>query len=456
MAQASSALAHPPEPTLALPRSFWKTFVKEYWNRKPTVFRGLFPQHFPTSQDIFQALLSCGERYRAGDFKQLIRFYIEHEPEPGQVPDYSALFSLSRYLPVAGDGTLDAYVARITHQLRGRRFGIVLNNLQTYQWDHWLQMKSFLSGFYEALGVPMSGADSALFMGNYQSTPFGVHKDDLHIFNFIIEGHKVMSMWPFEMLADRPEVPKNIPGMAEQGAIIHLRDKEDEQQLLSQAQFLEAQAGDIYYWPASYWHRAEPSKDLTVSASLGVSFRPPEFVGAAPKHEWPGKLRHAELPDGSKWKVPEAVRRSIGKRGSRPNVLAADRESTAAWVRFLTTGAMEGSPPQDRDAQPLTGQDWVRTHPLRPIVTTALSEGHLLVAANGHSSTLAPSVVVRRRLEKLVATLNTGRPVRVKELEEAFFTKLEGRTFKRSAFQALMNDLLRWRAVRRCEPGQGG
>ncbi|WP_338870673.1 hypothetical protein [Myxococcus stipitatus] len=135
------------------------------------MFKGLLPAHFPTAQEVFEALLVCGERYRAGDFKQFIRIYVEHEYEPGQVPEYSALYSLSRYLPYAEDNTLEGYEARVTRLLKGRRFGVVLNNLQTYHWHHWLQMKTFLSGFYEAMGVPLSGADSTLFLGNYRSTP---------------------------------------------------------------------------------------------------------------------------------------------------------------------------------------------------------------------------------------------------------------------------------------------
>jgi hypothetical protein len=454
MAPSNSVLDLPPEPSLALPRSFWKTFVKEYWNRQPTVFRGLFPAHFPTPQDAFEAVLACGERYRKGDFKQQIRIYIEHEPEPGQVPDYSSIFSLSRYLPVPEDRTLDGYTARMTHQLKGRRFGVLLNNLQTYHWNHWLQVKSFLGGFYQAFGVPLSGVDSTLFMGNYLYTPFGVHKDDLHIFNFVIQGQKVMSLWPFEKLAHREELPKDGPNLIDHNALIHLRDKADEEQLLSQAKFLEASPGDVLFWPASYWHRAEPGKGMCVSASVGFNFRPPEFVEMAPEHEWPDRLRHTEMPGAPKWKMPNALKSSIGKRGKRENVMAADRESTAAWVRFLTNGAMEGVPPEDPSAKPVTGQDWVRAHPSRPIVTTPLPGGQVLVAANGRSSMLAANAAVSRRMEKLVATLNAGTPVRVKELEEAFFTKLEGRTFKRGALQGLLNDLVRWRAVQHCQPGQ--
>ncbi|WP_338870675.1 hypothetical protein [Myxococcus stipitatus] len=214
-----------------------------------------------------------------------------------------------------------------------------------------------------------------------------MHKDDLHIFNFIIQGRKTMSFWPFETLPDRPELPRDDPKqLRDDLALIHLKD-EDERQMLAKATF--------------------------------------------------------------SWKMPNALKQAQSQRGQRANVLAANRASTEAWVRFLTTGAMDGTPPEGKDTAPLSNEDWVRAHPSRPIVTSALTGNQLLVAANGRSSTLEVAAPVKRRPLKLVATLNTGTPVQVKELEDAFFDKLGRTSFKRSAFRTLMGDLLRWRAVQR-------
>ena len=457
MARAPAASAVPEEPSLALPRSFWKSFAREHWDKKPVLFPRLFPAHFPSPHEIFEALVDAGDRYRHGEVMLPLRFYVEGPSRNGEAPEvYNLQFSLARYLPTAQDGTLDAYVERLDRQLEGRRFGIVLSNTQSHHWNHWLQMRSFLSGFHEALGVPLGGADSALFLGNYQHTPFGIHKDDLHVFYFVIQGQRRMAYWPLEVLASRPEVARNAgPDLKDRPCGVLLRDVEDARQVMAQASFLEAGAGDFLYWPSSYWHRSEPTKGLTIAASLGVNFRAPMFLDMAPAHEWPARLRHTELPRSGGWKVPAAVRTALGRRGQRNSLREAERELTEGWVRFLSNGALDGPPPEARELPPLTEADWVRASPERPIITVPLTEGHLVVAANGRSSTLRLPTGVRGRVERLVEELNSGKPRQVGELEERFFHRLAPRAFKRSAFRSLMEDLARWRAVSRCEPGTG-
>ncbi|QRN95003.1 cupin-like domain-containing protein [Archangium violaceum] len=439
------------EPSLALPRSFWKDFARKHWDRQPTVLQRPFAAHFPTPGEIFEALLETSARYRRGEFTQPLRFYIEHMDGPGGMPYYSVLFDLSRHLPQREDGDLDGYLARLDSLLGGKRFGIVLNRAQCFQWNHWLQMTSFLSGFHEALGVPLGGSDSCVFLGNYRYTPFGVHKDDLHVFYFVIDGEKTMSLWPFDALADRQEVPKDDPDLIHKAGLIYLRDKEDEQRVLAKATTLVGRPGDVMYWPASYWHRAEPSRGLNISASLGVSFRPPPFTGMAPPGEWPRRLRHTELPAGPRSRLPEPVRKSLQRRSRRQDVLSAERESTSEWVRFLTGGALEGTPLEARE-EPLKPQEWILASRERPIVSVPLPQGQVLVSANGRSATLTPAPAVLRRVEKLLTALNSGKPQQVEALEEAFFSRLTARSFNTRAFRALLDDLVRWRAVRRCEP----
>ena len=441
------------EPSLALPRSFWKDFIKQHWDREPHLFRGLFQSHFPTTQEIYEAFVEAGERWFRGEYppNRILRFFIEHLDGPDGIPYYTMIYPTRKHLPLREDGTMHGYLERVDKWLGGKRFGLTLNRCHAHHWGHWQQMTSFLSGFYEALGVPLFGNDSTIFLGNYRYTPFGIHKDDLHIFNFIIEGKKTMSLWPFEQLAQREEVPKGDPDLIHKPAAVILRDQADEEKLLSQATLLHGEPGDMLYWPASYWHRAEPSPSpFALTASLGVNFRPPEALGMRMPPLWPGRVKNNELPGGRRWQVPASVRNVIKQQSQRKVVLAAERDLTAEWTRYLTGAALDGAPPEAKEA-PLTPQEWIRTHPNRPLVSVPLSEGHLLVSGVGRSTTLKPSPAVRRRIDRLVESLNSGKPQQVEALEQAFFSKLTARAFTRSAFRALLDDLVRWHAVRRCE-----
>ncbi|HZI06546.1 MAG TPA: cupin-like domain-containing protein, partial [Archangium sp.] len=303
----------PGEPNLTLPRTFWKDFGREHWDREPAVFRGLFAAHFPTLEELFAGLVEGSERALRGEFPPLrgLRFFIEHEDGPAGMPYYSVLFNLTpHFLPSREDRDAHAYVERVTRVLGGKRFGVVLNRAQAWHWGHWLQMHSFLAGFHQTLGMPLSGSDSAIFFGNYRYTPFGIHKDELHVFYFVVEGKKTMSMWPFEALSHREEVPKD-PGFIHRPGGIQVRDTAEEKQLLAQASFLEGRAGDLLYWPDSYWHRAEPSEGLSVSASLGVGTSPPEFTMMGAPGEWPARLRPSELPGARGWQPPAALRQAL-------------------------------------------------------------------------------------------------------------------------------------------------
>jgi hypothetical protein len=441
------------EPSLALPRSFWKDFTKRHWDREPARFQGLFPAHFPTTGEIYEALLDANMRLSRGEafLLRTIRLYLEHEEGPNGMPFSSMIFPLHKYhLPVPEDGSLQGYVERITHQMGGKRFGLVLNRTQCHHWGHWQQMQSFLSGLYESVGVPLGGGDSALFVGNYRYTPFGLHKDHLHVFYFVIEGKKTISLWPFDALSQRDEVPK-FPNFINESGGITIRDKAEEQELLAKARFLEGRPGDLLYWPASHWHRAEPSEGLAIAASLGVSFRPPMFTEMGTPGPWPHRLRLTDMPRARHWQVPVELRTAIQQRAQRKSLITQQSHHTTEWVRLLSASALGGSAPLATEA-PLTPQDWIRASPKRPIVSVLLPEKKLLVSANGHSTALPASPTVRRRVEKLLATLNEGKPQQVEALEAGFFSRLPARAFTRRAFRALLDDLVRWHGVHRCEP----
>ncbi|WNG39127.1 hypothetical protein F0U61_39780 [Archangium violaceum] len=444
------ALASPSEPSLALPRSFWKDFTRRHWDREPALFKRPFTQHFFTGGEIYETLLEVAGRVRRGEYTVPLRFFIEHEDGPDGLPHYGMAISVAPYLPTREDGDLESYLARLDTLLAGKRFGLVLNRAQGFHWNHWLQTTTFLSGLYESVGVPLGSSDSAIFLGNYRYTPFGIHKDNSHVFNFVVAGRKTYSLWPYEMLASRDEVPKGA-SLIDKPCSIHLRDKKEEAELLSRASFLEADTGDVTYWPVSYWHRAEPTQGLSLSISLGVGFSPPHFTSDATPHAWPDRLRHTQMPGRRQWQVPAQVRSALRQRGQRKALLAAERESTIAWVRLLTCGALNGAPPEVHEA-PLTPAEWIRAHPERPIVCVPLPGKELLVSAIGHSSTLPGAPSIRRRVERLVSSLNAGKPLSVESLEQAFFSRLPARAFSRTAFRALLDDLVRWRAVRRCPP----
>ncbi|MBJ6764366.1 hypothetical protein JGU66_26645 [Myxococcaceae bacterium JPH2] len=458
LARAPAPQAQDDDLSLALPRSFWKEFDKNYFGKKPTVIKQPFARGFPTSDEVFDALVAGAQhllREQSLAIMKAFRFYLEHEDGPDGVAYHSMLFPLTRrHLPLPEDENFEAYYHRLDKWLGGKRFGIVLNSGQSYNWRHWLQLRSFLQGMYEGLGMPLFGADPAILFGNYRFTPFGIHKDDLAVFNFIVHGKKIISLWPFETLGSRPEMPKD-PELPLRTASVHLLDKADEDAMLAKASFIEGDPGDILTWPVTYWHRAEPTEGLSICISLGVAYRPPDFFGVGPQPQWPGILTPKELPSRDGWQLPDSVRVPLRHASKANTVVASERALTEHWVRYATNGAMSGPPPEDTNTV-LSAQDWIQGGGgYHSLVAVPLPDGDVLVSANGRSTGLSVSPAVRRRIEWLVSTLNGPKAQHVEALESQFFSRLPARGFTRKAFLGLLNDMVRWRAVRKVAPKKG-
>ncbi len=90
----------------------------------------------------------------------------------------------------------------MTQKLKGQRFALVLNgSFLGHDAQLWMRMRNLLHGLLAQVPTPESL--SAIFLGNYESTPFGVHKDDKSNFQFVIEGRKRMHLWMDESVCMR-------------------------------------------------------------------------------------------------------------------------------------------------------------------------------------------------------------------------------------------------------------
>ncbi len=428
-----------PEPDLRLPRSYWKAFARDAWNQKPTLLRNPFSGGFPTTDELYEGLLAAAHAYRHGDpaEEQSFRVTLEHPTDPRReyAGALSSIVALPHpYLPTEKDGSLQNYVARLEESFAGFRFGVIFNASLRHSWNHWLQMKSFVEGLVPVLGMPLSGADSAVFIGNYRYTPFGIHKDEYHVFNFVVQGEKRMCLWPLEEFADRPEIPK-LPNLTDLDAnAVMTVDEQDA--ALERAEVLVGQPGDIQYWPPSYWHIAAPSEGVNVSISLGIAFRPPNIIPGIQEDASPGRLSARELPDhrsGASWSVPQKI------RASRPSTAVLE-----GWLKLITGGGFNRAPALFD--HPAFGRDEpIHAVPRRPIVLAAVGSGAVVVACNGHACSMTVTPRLRRTLRKLVAHLNAGDPVTVRELESGFAGPETG--LKKRNLHVLLENLGRWRAL---------
>ncbi|MEH0449762.1 MULTISPECIES: hypothetical protein [unclassified Streptomyces] len=80
-------------------------------------------------------------------------------------------------LPATEDGSFDAYDTRLASRLDGRRHALVVNGFHTFDAALWSRERAFFAGLWDVVGLPLTGAITALFHGTYEHSPVGVHKD---------------------------------------------------------------------------------------------------------------------------------------------------------------------------------------------------------------------------------------------------------------------------------------
>lgn len=397
----------------------WAASLGRRWGRRAGIVRGGGECLQVTSDDIFAALVRGSEQFRRGDGEVPFRFYVEQALQQADV---------RAWLPTARDASIARYVARVTRQLGGLRFCLVLNHFQVFDAALWLRLRELLSGLRDRVGVAPGSIDAAAFVGTYRCTPFGVHRDLADSLAVVIAGRKRFRFWPAtRFAADGP--------MENSARYARVR---------TSATTLLASAGDLVYWPSSIWHVAESTRPYSVSLSIPVLL---PHGGRADVYGDLLQRLHDSLRKADGGRAVTSVRghgaRRVAHTGSivasvRDTLLHTAREQgladrlRAAWLRAVTGSGFLAVP--GPAAVRALGRGWVlRGDPRYPIVWLRSGRGTLLCGANGHAFEIAaaPGHVA------LIQQLNRGLGVRSDGL--------------RGAARLLLEKLLSLRAITRVE-----
>ncbi|MDY7230458.1 JmjC domain-containing protein [Hyalangium rubrum] len=414
-------------------RAFWRRFSARHWLESPLHQQQPRVPFQLTPDELFAALVAASEASQGGSASGLVRFYIGD----ALVPDTS-------YLPARTDGSLDAYVERLERLLQGRKFGLIVNAIQGHSFALWSRLREFLHGFYQATGVPPYVAEAGIFFGNYESTAFGVHQDQVDVMMFVLRGRKTMRFWEPTAL-ELPEV---------------VRHRHAYQPLLSRSTSARAEAGDFVYWPAGHWHVGESEGlSLTLNVALGTRggtaanptpmMSPAEVVASAVR----GVLS-ARMPPSS---AVQQRGSELALAGSKPVPLA---KSLRAAVKMLRESMRDGELecrllaadlsrqtgfgfqpiPSLLPSRTISHEDVVRGDERYPILWARAGD-KLVLSANGRALTTSFQPVVVRVLKRL----NQGLPVPV----SAFVRQ---RRPVSEAVIPLLEHLYRCRAISLAEP----
>ncbi len=233
----------------------WEEIAEARRAGRPMVWRQPFGGPITSAQSVFEAMCEVARRRREGDAPLTHRLFADGKP----------VALTDTLMADPADGSMAGYVARLGEALG--EVGFVVNDLQAVDAEMWRLAAGIMAGLQRAIGVVPGGASFDVFAGAYQSGFFGVHKDDQEVVTFVIEGRKRFLLWPYEVLKDHAQVP------AHSAARSVLLEGVEVAALRERAIVIEGDPGDVFYWPADYWHVAESDGGLCTTVGIGLFAR---------------------------------------------------------------------------------------------------------------------------------------------------------------------------------------
>ncbi|MFJ9682300.1 JmjC domain-containing protein [Streptomyces sp. NPDC101194] len=393
----------------------WRTFTERHWDRGPVLYRSVSPAPFTEAEVFAAATAAC----RTG-----VGPATAAPPTVGLTVERVQRTAPGPLLPGHADGSFDGYRKRLSAELAGRRYALVISGFHAYDFSLWARERDFYAGLWQRVGLPLTGAITTLFHGTYEHSPVGVHKDRFATFMFGLRGRKRMRFW-----AHRPwdEPVSTVLDYARH------RDSSFE---------AEIGPGDLLYWPSDYYHvgesaGCEPATSVNVGVpreehragyeleDLLIDLDPAALTGRPGQDSRLAPLDAPVLssqvgPDGLlPPELPEGLRRSVDafRQFGAPRRIG-DRVTTVSLRRW-TAGGFEPVP-VPAGLRRLTDDTVVETDPRHlvrwaPLGDTAFAG--TVCAVNGHDVATAagPSDLLR-----LLDPLLSGKPATVGDLLTGF------------------------------------
>ena len=345
-------------------------------------------------------------------------------------------------LPGPEDGSLDAYVARITgsagpagRSAPGAPFQLVVTHPLVIDFALWAEVRDLVRGLFAQIGAPVLPVVSELVLGTFARSPRGfTRRMRCAVVTIVLAGRLRARLW--RTLWQRS--PNEIRELDE---LRELREHPPDA-------VLDARAGDVLYWPADRWHLDEavaPCLALRLwipaagSATASVAAQLlGELVADRLGASAGGAVPYAPIARPRTGAPPRPLRdagRLLGELARGPEL---PRELAILWARRVSACGLEPVPAARAIALSPTAR--VRRDPRTPIVQLRWC-GESIWAANGHGFALRSG---ERALRSVLAGL---------ERCDASVAELcRGDAGLRGALELLAE----LRALAVAEPGAGG
>ncbi|MBN8213198.1 MAG: hypothetical protein J0M09_09780, partial [Xanthomonadales bacterium] len=295
-------------------RQRFRDFLRERWERLPGTVADANPDD--DGPLLFAALCAAGLRFLQGDPGVEFVVWLDGR-KIAMSPDF---------VPMHGDGDLQAYLGRLLGRYPQTDFTVLLANPHLYEPALWQRARQWVRQVAGEVGMANGGVDTCTFLGCYRRTPFGVHRGQMSVLTMPVIGRKRFVLWPYNYGYAHTDLQDALEFSAHMGhAIVE-----------------EASRGDLLYWPADFWHVADAPRQPTAAWNIGFWWdRPPHarVLGAIAETSAAAGHPVGNAPVSFDWR-PGAGERALGdardilRRTARSGDLAD--ALAVQWARFAS------------------------------------------------------------------------------------------------------------------------
>jgi len=255
------------------------------WDREVHLFRQPFSSPLATEHEYWEVLKSWSREVRAGKCFVHSR-WVDHD-----------------LLPSDADQGLASFCRRVESKDPQDWCLYQADGVQQWNPAFWHRLAELVRPIIERVGgLPPGGMMLDLFLGRYDRTPTGIHRDEADVLAFVTLGPKRLYFWPRETF----EGPWATPDGSHFQTGIWSYEKH-----LDTAIVVEANAGDVIYWPRGYYH-----------------------IGASPDH-WSGMMTLTMWWQASAQRAVRFVVDSLCKGDGAPVIYPLKLDELAAGAQSL-------------------------------------------------------------------------------------------------------------------------
>jgi hypothetical protein len=344
--------------------AFWEQ-LEPAWNRHPILIKQPFSKPFVDEQRFLGFLKRWAQEVREGRVGADVRII------DGDV------------LPRATDESLDAFEQRIAPVWKRDWYLYIPDGMQQYDGELWERaIELLMPAMRRHGGLPAGGMTLDLFYGKYQSTPTGIHLDSSDSFAFITRGPKRLLYWPPDRFVAKFASPPRSPSH-QQALTGRYAD------YLDDAIVIDADAGDVIYWPKDFWHIGASADWWSGMIAIGTwwSATPSKLakamLGGILDIEGESQVYQMDVTElaSAAVEMPTALDDMVGQvrtQVDRRLGLAAK----VGWAKFVTSYGFS-TPPAPRERPTLDDVSRIRVN--HPVTRIDLGRA-VAVIAGGHQT----------------------------------------------------------------------